>query len=194
MIVCESCQEKLATVHLTEIVQKAKRELHLCETCAQARGVVMGQPEEPAQPKPAAQPGSHSSNQPNQAQGKPGKPLSVKELFAGLENPASVGGSPKRESVSCPDCGIGLDEFRTSGRLGCARDYDHFRAELEPLLERIHGAGRHVGRVPDRLAARLAVVEQVELYQRELAAAVEREAYEEAAELRDKIRELEASS
>ena len=186
MIVCESCQEKLATVHLTEIVQKAKRELHLCEGCAQARGVVMGGTPavEPA-PQPAAS---------EPAPAKSGKPLSVKELFAGLENPASVGGSSKRESVSCPDCGIGLDEFRTSGRLGCARDYDHFRAELEPLLERIHGAGRHVGRVPDRLAARLAVAEQVELYQRDLAAAVEREAYEEAARLRDKIQELEASS
>ena len=189
MIVCESCQEKLATVHLTEIVQKAKRELHLCETCAQARGVVMGQPTVEPSPKPAPQP---DPSQPKPA--KPGKPLSVKELFAGLENPASVGGSSKRESVSCPDCGIGLEEFRTSGRLGCARDYDHFRAELEPLLQRIHGADRHVGRVPDRMAARLAVAEQVELYQRDLAAAVEREAYEEAARLRDKIQELEASS
>ena len=192
MIVCESCQEKLATVHLTEIVQKTKRELHLCEGCAQARGVVMGAP--PAEP--ASQPkGSQPKGSPPKPASKPGKPLSVKELFAGLETPASVGSSSKRrESVSCPDCGIGLEEFRASGRLGCSRDYDHFRAELEPLLERIHGAGRHVGRVPDRLAARLAVAEQVELYQRDLAAAVEREAYEEAARLRDKIQELEASS
>ena len=91
MIVCESCQEKLATVHLTEIVQKAKRELHLCEACAQERGVVMGQPASEAGPEPAAQ------TEPKPKSGKPGKPLSVKELFAGLENPASVGGSSKRE-------------------------------------------------------------------------------------------------
>ena len=152
--------------------------------------VVGGQPVVEAPVEPGAKPAASQA-----APAKPGKPLSVKELFAGLENPASVGGSgQRRESVSCPDCGIGLEEFRASGRLGCARDYDHFRAELEPLLERIHGAGRHVGRIPARMAARLAVVEQLELYQRELAAAVEREAYEEAAQLRDKIRELEASS
>ncbi len=32
---CESCNKKLATVHLTEIVGNEKKEKHFCEDCAQ---------------------------------------------------------------------------------------------------------------------------------------------------------------
>ena len=38
-MICEACQQNLATVHLTEIVQKQKRETHLCETCAETKGI-----------------------------------------------------------------------------------------------------------------------------------------------------------
>ena len=38
-MVCQSCKDKKATVHLTEILNnKEKRELHLCEQCAQQHG------------------------------------------------------------------------------------------------------------------------------------------------------------
>jgi len=38
-MVCQSCKERKATVHLTEIINnKEKRELHLCEQCAQQHG------------------------------------------------------------------------------------------------------------------------------------------------------------
>ncbi len=32
---CESCNKKLATVHLTEIIENEKKERHFCEDCAQ---------------------------------------------------------------------------------------------------------------------------------------------------------------
>ena len=38
-MICESCHQNLATVHLTEIVQKYKKETHLCEECARTKGV-----------------------------------------------------------------------------------------------------------------------------------------------------------
>ena len=38
-VICESCHQNLATVHLTEIVQKTKKETHLCEECAREKGV-----------------------------------------------------------------------------------------------------------------------------------------------------------
>ncbi|MGE4143135.1 MAG: UvrB/UvrC motif-containing protein [Planctomycetota bacterium] len=157
----------MATVHLTEIVQKAKRELHLCERCAQARGVTIHGT------APVGKPAEKES-------------FAVKDLFGGFEEEV--------EAASCPDCGVGLEEFRRSGRLGCARDYDHFRAELLPLLERIHGARQHTGRVPHGVEQRLARSERLDRYRRELEAAVAREAYEEAARLRDAILALEGSA
>ncbi len=91
----------------------------------------------------------------------------------------------------CRECGIKFVEFRNSGRLGCAHDYDHFAPELVPLLESIHGDTRHGGKRPRRGAVR--PPEQNELVQlrRKLLQAVSDEAYEAAARLRDRIRQLE---
>ena len=50
--------------------------------------------------------------------------------------------------LTCPACGIKYMEFRAEGRLGCPHDYEVFRAGLEPLLQRIHRATRHVGKAP----------------------------------------------
>ncbi len=91
----------------------------------------------------------------------------------------------------CEQCGVKFIEFRNTGRLGCPHDYDSFREELVPLLESIHGDAKHVGKVPRRLPK--AKAEQMELTQlrRQLQQAVDSEAYEAAASLRDKIRKLE---
>jgi protein arginine kinase activator len=95
--------------------------------------------------------------------------------------------------LTCPSCGIKYMEFRAEGRLGCPHDYDVFRPGLEPLLQRIHRAGRHVGKAPRHAPGNRA--RQAELVQLavELRAAVAAEDYEEAARLRDAIRQKEAT-
>ena len=91
----------------------------------------------------------------------------------------------------CPNCGIKFVEFRNSGRLGCPHDYQEFRDELVPLLENIHGEIRHAGKTPRRLPqTKQAQTELIQL-RKQLQQAVTREAYEEAAQLRDRIRQLE---
>lgn len=91
----------------------------------------------------------------------------------------------------CEACGLKFVEFRNNGRLGCSHDYDSFKDDLLPLLESVHGDVKHVGKVPRRLPkAKSAHVELTSL-RRKLQQAVTDEAYEEAARLRDKIRELE---
>lgn len=91
----------------------------------------------------------------------------------------------------CDMCGIKFVDFRNTGRLGCPHDYDVFHDELLQLLENIHGETKHVGKVPRRLPQ--SKVTQAELMQlrKQLLQAVHREAYEEAAQLRDRIRQLE---
>ena len=93
----------------------------------------------------------------------------------------------------CPICGIKFVEFRNSGRLGCPNDYLEFRDELLPLLENIHGDTRHAGKTPRRLPQmRLTQGELIQL-RKQLNQAVNREAYEEAARIRDQIRQIESS-
>ena len=97
------------------------------------------------------------------------------------------------ESVSaCPECGITFNEFRESGRFGCAHDYSEFLEELVPLLENIHEDTKHTGKRPRH--ALMGTQDQARLVhlRNSLRAAVEAEDYESAAILRDQIAAIEA--
>ena len=91
----------------------------------------------------------------------------------------------------CPHCGIKFVEFRNSGRLGCPHDYQEFREELATLLENIHGETRHCGKTPRRQPQNKQAQSELIHLRKQLQQAVTREAYEEAARLRDRIRTLE---
>jgi protein arginine kinase activator len=95
--------------------------------------------------------------------------------------------------IACPDCGMTLRDFRQRGRLGCPKDYEVFGAQLRDLLERIHGAARHVGRGPNQDELTVVRRKRLDELQQALASAIRDEAYEVAAKLRDEIKSLEHS-
>ena len=153
---CQSCDNS-ATVHLTDIVDGKKKELHLCQTCAQKQQLLAHQE------------------------------LNLPAILQTLIGHHVGQLSDELARLTCPVCGIKYMEFRAEGRLGCPHDYTVFRAGLQPLLMRIHRAERHVGKVPARRPARLAVQSEMEL-RRQLRRAVDEERFEEAARLRDLLR------
>jgi protein arginine kinase activator len=159
---CQICDNP-ATVHLTEIVNKKKRALHLCERCARERNLI---PEQP------------------------GPQLDLKALLNLLMHPFPPGSQPAADQAAAPAindtcevCGITLAEFKAEGRLGCPHDYESLRAALEPLLERIHRSTAHAGKAPRAI--------RVREWKKQMQAAVASEDYEEAARLRDLIRTAE---
>ena len=93
----------------------------------------------------------------------------------------------------CDVCGIKFVDFRNTGRLGCPHDYEEFREELTPLLENIHGETRHCGKTPRRLPQSKQTQSELVQLRKQLMSAVHKEAYEEAAKIRDRIRQLEES-
>jgi protein arginine kinase activator len=115
------------------------------------------------------------------------KPNAKAEVTVGDEG-EEIGSLNQKE---CPVCGIKFVEFRNSGRLGCPHDYQEFREELIPLLENIHGETRHAGKTPRRLPQTKQAQSELIQLRKQLQQAVTREAYEEAAQLRDRIRQLE---
>jgi protein arginine kinase activator len=159
------CQScsKPATVHLTDIVNGHKKETHLCQGCAEKQQLLANQE------------------------------LNLSAILQTVIGPHL--GQPADEvgRLTCPTCGIKYMEFKAEGRLGCPNDYQVFQAALRPLLERIHRSTRHVGKVPHN--ARRGAARQAELMElrRQLRRAVEAEAYEEAALLRDLLREKESA-
>ena len=93
---------------------------------------------------------------------------------------------------TCEICGIRFSGFRKHGLLGCPHDYDAFEEALRPLLERTHeGAGQHVGKVPRRAGPDQKKMNALLRLRAQLKAAVVAEDYEEAAKLRDQIKDLE---
>jgi len=98
----------------------------------------------------------------------------------------------KETDVACPGCSLRLSEFRRGGRLGCEKCYEAFRGILREVLEKAHtGKSKHVGRGPGPGGEADGRRDDLEALQRRLRAAIESEAYEEAARLRDRIRTLE---
>jgi protein arginine kinase activator len=159
------CQfcSKPATVHLTDIVDNQKRETHLCQACAEAQQLIKQ------------------------------KELNLPAILQSLIGQHLGPQSDELARLSCPACGIKYMEFRAQGRLGCPHDYQVFRSGLGALLNRIHRSTRHVGKTPrQRGPSAERLIEIVQL-RRQLQAAVDAEAYEEAARIRDLLRQKEAT-
>ncbi|MFH1790526.1 MAG: UvrB/UvrC motif-containing protein [Candidatus Omnitrophota bacterium] len=162
-MLCDICKTSEATVHLTEIVNENITKMHLCEKCAREKGEEME---------------TH---------------FGLSDLLAGLSDfgmPPTVKG---RKSAKCPSCGFTFMDFQRIGRLGCHACYDTFRTQLVPLLKRIHGSDSHMGKMPVRTADGKMSKDARDLHEvkKRLQKAIDTEAYEDAAVLRDKIRELE---
>jgi protein arginine kinase activator len=91
----------------------------------------------------------------------------------------------------CPGCGKTYHDFVKAGRLGCGVCYTQFEKEIEPVVRKIAANPEHVGKVPKRRSGSLLTWREIEGLRRGLDEAVRTENYEEAARLRDQIRELE---
>jgi protein arginine kinase activator len=91
----------------------------------------------------------------------------------------------------CPDCGLTFLEFRNHGRFGCPNDYDAFKSDLLPLMESVHGEVKHAGKTPRRAPRAQTAQAELALLRQQLQTLVNEENYEEAARIRDRIRQLE---
>jgi protein arginine kinase activator len=150
-------------VHLTDIVENQKREVHLCQSCAEAQHLVKQQE------------------------------LNLPAILQSLIGQHLGPQTDELARLACPACGIKYMEFRAQGRLGCPHDYSVFRTGLLPLLHRIHRSAQHVGKAPRRGAGPASRSAELLELRRRLQHAVETEAYEEAARLRDLLRQKEAT-
>ena len=103
----------------------------------------------------------------------------------------SEGELDRLDQLVCPTCRLTFREFRNQGRLGCAHCYLAFEQELLPLLENIHGETQHCGKFPKRAPHDSQKHYQLIKLRNELRLAIADESYEQAAQLRDQIQDLE---
>ena len=92
----------------------------------------------------------------------------------------------------CPVCSTTLSEFSKTGRLGCGECYKTFRKNADAMLKKIHGTSKHIAEKKEELPLKEEKPKsKIEALKDKLKAAIEEENFEEAARLRDTIREME---
>ncbi|MEO8951586.1 MAG: UvrB/UvrC motif-containing protein [Chthoniobacterales bacterium] len=91
----------------------------------------------------------------------------------------------------CPVCGFTQADFKKTGRLGCSACYITFSEGLGTLLKAMHKGTEHVGKLPQRAFRQMELTDKVRALTDNLEKAVAQENYEDAATLRDQIKQLE---
>lgn len=167
-MLCQECQKRPATVHITKIINNQKAQISLCEECASAYQ--------------------------EQWSSFWGTNFSINKFLAGLlSHDSALAGSNKgvNKQNACPQCGQSYAHFAQSGKFGCDRCYETFGENLEPLLRRLHGSRAHRGKVPARTGGSIRLKKELQDLKYKLHELIKAEKFEEAAKIRDKIRELE---
>lgn len=162
-MLCQRCNKNEATVHYTKIINGNIEELHLCDECAM-----------------------------NNKEFDFDSTFSFHKLLSGLlDNIQGETPYKKEKTLKCPFCGMDYTHFKKTGKFGCAQCYETFKPNLNPIFKSIHGHDRHIGKVPARANIQAAKMKEIQRLREQLKELVAKEEFEEAAKLRDRIKELE---
>jgi protein arginine kinase activator len=163
---CDFCEKK-ATVFLTQLVEGQMKKVCLCDPCAKERGVT----------DPTG--------------------FSLADLLLGgiaagkgSVTPVKTGGGGRK----CPNCGFTLEDLRRVRRFGCSDCYATFAEEVGQMVRGMHKGTSHIGKVPAGLMAMQVIHQRLEELRTRLDQAVASESYEEAAGIRDEIRNIEVGA
>lgn len=171
---CTECNKRLATLHFTKFVHGTKQELHLCQTCAI-----------------------------NNEEAAIEESYTLHELLTGLFNFDANKVSLDMQKINeienkklvCSNCDLSFQEFRRIGKFGCSECYASFESKLIPILKRVHsGNTKHYGKIPKRSEGLFFQELELKNYRKKLESLIIDEKFEEAAVIRDRIKEIEKAT
>ncbi|MFP4456102.1 MAG: UvrB/UvrC motif-containing protein [Clostridia bacterium] len=160
---CERCHVNEASVKMVRIINNKKEEIYLCEECAQKENAF--------------------------SFGNQG--FSVSDFLSSFMgfNPQKQIYERETSEKTCEKCNMTWDEFRRNSRLGCDECYETFKDRLMPMIRQIHGHTEHQGRIPPLEGEQKK--HKLKKLKEKLQLAIIDERYEDAATIRDEIKELE---
>ena len=196
-MLCENCGKNEANVRYKENINGNVRELHLCEECSEKLGI-----------------GEMNFNM----------PIDFSDFLSGFMDgfmePEFMPMLNGIRNIKCKTCGTVFDDILNTGMLGCGDCYNIFEDRLDPIIKKVQGTNRHVGRLAKEIDNKIdekngkqektGKVEnkkdvkegndengnisnenKIEELQRKLKEAIKEERYEDAAKIRDEIKKLE---
>ena len=181
-MLCDNCGKREANVRYSENINGRKKELHLCEECSKKLGIE-----------------NMDFNM----------PIDFSSFFGGLlEDFGTNDFMPlfnEVKQLKCDNCGYTFEDIVNTGKLGCENCYSVFENRLDPIIKKIQGSNKHVGRTGKIIDSKISEkinnkdsktennkdVSKVKKLQNDLKKAIKEEKYEEAAKRRDEIKKLE---
>lgn len=100
------------------------------------------------------------------------------------------------DNYICNVCGNTLESLKKSGKMGCVNCYNIFRNKLDYIFNNMQEKNIHIGKSPKNLQTFKPNLEEdnkenIQNLKQKLNIAIEKEDYEQAIEIRDKIKALE---
>lgn len=178
-MLCDNCGKREANVRYSENINGRKKELNLCEECSHKLGI-----------------DKMDFNM----------PIDFSNFFEGfLDNYGNSEFLPmldELKTLKCNSCGYTFDDIANTGRLGCKDCYSVFEDRLDPIIKRIQGSNKHVGRIGKIIDSKIEnketknvkkeeTISEKDKLENKLKEAIKEERYEDAAKLRDEIKKLE---
>lgn len=187
-MLCQNCGKNEANIRYTQIINGVKKEVALCSECAAKLGL-------------------ENMDIPinfNSFLGDFFNDFAEREFLPNL----------KTEEVRCKNCNMSYDDFINTGMFGCSKCYDTFSSPIDSLLKNLHGTAKHIGRGPketnkesdkktnlsSEIEEKCKVENKVKSdeenkdnktkLEQELAKAIKEERYEDAAKIRDELKEM----
>ena len=189
-MLCDNCGKREANVRYSENINGRRKELNLCEQCSRNLGIT-----------------DMDFNMPIDFSSFFG------EFMEDFATPDFMPVLNEIKTLKCDQCGYTFDDIVNTGKLGCGNCYDVFETRLDPIIKRIQGSNKHVGRIGkiidnkienklDDKSNQKTDKEQIqkkenkkedklEKLQEQLKQAIKEEKYEDAAKIRDEIKKEE---
>jgi len=188
-MLCQNCGKNEVNFKYTQIINGVKKEMALCDKCAQELGLE-----------------SLDFSM----------PISFSSFFSDFFNDtdALLPNFAKTSLLQCKKCGTTFEDFVKDGEFGCGNCYITFESKIVPILKNLHGSSNHIGRgykeSIDELEYNKNTFEnsqknreknndkkektendELKKLQKELEKAIKEERYEDAAKIRDEIKKID---
>ena len=125
-MLCENCGKREATVRYSENINGRKREMNLCEECSEKLGIT--------QKMDFSIPSLDFSN-------------FFGSILEDFNNDSFMPILGEMEQTKCNSCGSTFEDIINTGKYGCPNCYETFEDKMDPILRKLQGANRHVGRL-----------------------------------------------
>ena len=168
-MLCDNCGEYEASIKLTQIINGKKTEMMICEECGQKMGVSDIDFE---------------------------MPIDISDFLGNFEfdNDNFMPFKINNQEVRCQKCDMTYQDFLNNGKFGCEECYNTFENKINILLKRIQGTDKYLGRKAghneDNNVPEVKSNKRLEELQKKLKLSIKEERYEDAAKLRDEIKNI----